>query len=529
MNTFMKRFSVYLVAALISIGATYGTYKYLERSKPYSVADTYNYGNNFNQEGVQLASYTEDGYIDFTKAAENTVHAVVHIKSVTKVEARQGGSQRMPSSPFEFFFGPGFGGGREYNYEPQPKIGSGSGVIISADGYILTNNHVIDGATELEVTLNDNQKFLAKVIGTDPQTDIALIKIEGKDFPYVPFGDSDKLKVGEWVLAVGNPFNLTSTVTKGIVSAKARGGIGGGSESIQSFIQTDAAINPGNSGGALVNTKGELVGINTAIYSQTGNFAGYGFAVPISIAGKVAADLKEFGAVQRAMLGVSIVNINDARNADPKRAYDPEHKKYLEEQQELVKGIKLNNGVLVAGFADNSPAKEAGVKEKDVIISVNGVKTPTVSVLQEQISRFRPGDKVKIEIDRDGKKMSLDVVLKNNEGTTAPVAKKEDGMSLAGAAFQELSKEKKESLGISHGVEVVGADSDGAFYKNGIRKGFIILKIDNTEVSTATEVEQIIQKRAANASNDDDTAILITGISSTGKRQHIIVPLVSSK
>lgn len=520
MNTFMKRISVYLVAALISVGATYGTYKYLERAKPYSVADTYNYGNEFEQEGVQLASYTEDGYVDFTKAAEHTVHAVVHIKSVSKAEVRQG-PQRV--NPFEFFFGPGFGGGREYNYEPQPRIGSGSGVIISADGYILTNNHVIDKATELEVTLNDNRKFFAKIIGTDPQTDIALIKIEGKDFPYVPFGDSDKLKVGEWVLAVGNPFNLTSTVTKGIVSAKARGGIGGGSGDIQSFIQTDAAINPGNSGGALVNTKGELVGINTAIYSQTGNFAGYGFAVPISIAGKVAADLKEFGAVQRAMLGVTIVNINDARNADPKRAYDAEHKKLLEEQQELVKGIKLNNGVLVAGFADNSPAKEAGVKEKDVIIAVNGVKTPSVSVLQEQISRFRPGDKVKMEVDRDGKKISFDIILKNNEGTTS-ITKKQDGVSLMGAAFKELDKEKMEALGISYGVEVTGADSDGLFYKHGIRKGFVIQKINNFKVNTVAEVEQIIT-RAVNSSNEEDKALFITGITSTGKRVFLTIEL----
>lgn len=522
MNTFMKRISVYLVAALISVGATYGTYKYLEGAKPYSVADTYNYGNEFNQDKkVHLASYTEDGYPDFSEAAERTVHAVVHIKSVTKAEKN---SQQMPSdSFFDFFFGPGYRG-RGYDYEPQPKIGSGSGVIISPDGYIITNNHVIDGATELEVTLNNNDKYSAKIIGTDPQTDIALIKIDGKDFSHVPFGDSDKLKVGEWVIAVGNPFNLTSTVTKGIVSAKARGNIGGGSNSIQSFIQTDAAINPGNSGGALVNTKGELVGINTAIYSQTGNFAGYGFAVPISIAGKVAADLKEFGTVQRAMLGISIMDINRAKEIDPAMSRNRQEREELEQTKALVKDIKLNNGVLVAGFSDdNSPAKQSGIKEGDIIVAINGISTPTTSILQEQISRFRPGDKVKVEIDRYGKKESFDIILKNNEGTTT-IVKKEDGLAIIGAAFKELSEEQMKSLNISYGVEVAGADSDGLFYKSGIRKGFIIQKINDTRVSSVAEVERLITM-ATNSKNPEDRALFIAGIDQVGKRAYKVIEL----
>ena len=241
-------------------------------------------------------------------------------------------------------------------------MGAGSGVIISTDGYIITNNHVIDGADELEVTLNDNRKFPAKIIGADPTTDIALIKIEATDLPTIPFGDSEKLKVGEWVLAVGNPFNLTSTVTAGIVSAKSRGNIGAGGKDrskIESFIQTDAAVNPGNSGGALVNTKGELVGINTAIYSETGNFAGYSFAVPISIAGKVANDLKQFGTVQRAVLGVLI--------QDPQYVPDAEKEK-----------VKVFEGAYVGGFAERSSAKEAGIEKGDVIVAVNGVKDQIV-------------------------------------------------------------------------------------------------------------------------------------------------------
>lgn len=509
MNTFMKRISVYLVAAIISVGATYGTYKYLEQARPYSVADTYNYGSEFDQKNVQLTSFTNDGYPDFTQAAENTVHAVVHIKSTSKpAEMQDPRERRQPMNPFEFFFGPGQGGSNPY--EQQPRIGSGSGVIISADGYIITNNHVIEGATEIEVTLNDNSKHNAKVIGTDPDTDIALIKIEGKEFPYVPFGDSDKLKVGEWVLAVGNPFNLTSTVTKGIVSAKARGNIGGrsGANAIQSFIQTDAAINPGNSGGALVNTSGQLVGINTAIYSQTGSFAGYGFAVPISIAGKVVADFKEFGAVQRAMLGIQILDLNIAKDHPDK------------ELKAKAEKIKLNEGVYVGGFADRSPAKQAGVEEGDVIVAINNVKTPGTSVLQEQVSRFRPGDKIKIDIDRNGSKKSFDVVLKNSDGNTS-IIKKEDGLATVGAAFIELSADKMKSLGINYGVEVGEVDRNGAFAKKGITKGFVIQEINNQAVATVSDVEKVITY----ASTSKDKVLFIKGITATGKRKYELVEL----
>ena len=514
MNTFVKRISVYLVAALVSVGATYGTYKYMESSKPYSNADTYNYGSRFNQESVTLAKYADESYPDFTQAAEDAVHAVVHIKSITRSENKMQQQQMAPESFFDFFFGPGQRGGRSYDYSPQPQIGSGSGVIISNDGYIITNNHVIDKATELEVTLNDNQKFSAKVIGTDPNTDIALIKIEGKDFPYIPFGDSDKLKVGEWVIAIGNPFNLTSTVTKGIVSAKARGNIGGGQNSIQSFIQTDAAINPGNSGGALINTHGQLIGINTAIYSQTGNFAGYGFAVPISIAGKVVADLKEFGTVQRAMLGISIMDIHNAKDIDPEQSRNKDEKAELEKIYSKAKDIKLTEGVFVGGFAEKSPAQQAGILEGDVIISINDVKTARSSILQEQVNRFRPGDKIKVVVDRYGTKHTFDVTLKNSNGTTE-VIKKVDGVASAGVVFKELSNEQKKKFGISYGVEVVDADRNGAFASKGITKGFIILEMNNTPVNSPDEAEQLIARAGASK----DKVVFIKGITPSGKPQ----------
>ncbi|MDU1889415.1 MAG: Do family serine endopeptidase [Dysgonomonas sp.] len=504
MKKFWKNISTYAIVALVSIGATYGMYTYMEGRKGYSSADIYNYGSDFKQEGVHLASLTAEGYPDFTKAAENSIHAVVHIKSTVKAQASQGQGQRRMIDPFEYFFGFGDRGGSDYG-NPQPSVGFGSGVIISKDGYIITNNHVIDKADEIEVTLNDNRKYNAKMLGTDPQTDIALLKIEGDEFPYIPFGNSDNLKVGEWVLAVGNPFNLTSTVTAGIVSAKGRGNIGSsGPGNIQSYIQTDAAINRGNSGGALVNTNGELVGINTAIYSQTGDFAGYGFAVPVSIAGKVVADIKEFGTVQRAVLGVMIQDISVAKEAEP----------------EKTKELKINEGVYVGGFAEMSPAKQAGVEEGDVITSINGTKVRNVSELQEQVNKFRPGDKVKVAIKRGNSDKTFDITLKNSSGSTS-VVKKSDAIGSAGAAFKELTAEKKKQLGISYGVEVTGVDNSGNFHKEGIQKGFIIQKINNQPVSTVSEVEKIISATA----NGQDKVLFISGITANGSKKYYAVDL----
>ena len=324
---------------------------------------------------------------DFTRAAASTVNAVVSIKSTTMQQQRSSGS--MEEELFRYFFGQG-----RRDYTPQPRVGMGSGVIISEDGYIVTNNHVIDQANKIEVTLNDKRSFEATLIGCDPVTDLALLKIDAEKLPIVRFGDSDKLQVGEWVLAVGNPFQLNSTVTAGIVSAKSRnlGMIAPSSRmGIESFIQTDAAVNPGNSGGALVNTAGELVGINTAIYSETGNYAGYSFAIPTSIVSKVITDLKQYGTVQRAMLGVSIMEMND--------------------QLAKEKKIELRKGVYVAEVSERSAALEAGLESGDVIVAINGVATPTVAILQEQIARYRPGDKVKIEYFRGKDKKEPDAIF----------------------------------------------------------------------------------------------------------------------
>lgn len=390
---------------------------------------------------------------------------------------------------------------------PQPSVGFGSGVLIAKDGYIITNNHVIDKADEIEVTLNDNSKYTAKLIGTDPVTDIALIKIEGTEFHYIPFGDSDKLKVGEWVLAIGNPFNLTSTVTAGIVSAKGRGNISGGSngqQSIQSFIQTDAAINRGNSGGALVNTNGQLIGINTAIYSQTGDFAGYGFAVPISIAGKVAADIKEYGAVQRAMLGVQIQDVSVLKD----------------DGSEKTKNTTVNEGVYVLGFGDRSSAKEAGVEEGDIIVAVNDVKVRASAELQDQINRYRPGDKVKLSIKRGKEDKVINVTLKNETGNTS-VVKKTDGIAIAGAAFKELSNEKKKAYGISYGVEVAGVDNNGKFKQGGVNKGLVILEINNQPVSSPDAVEKIIDS----VSKSKDKVLFIKGFYPNGRTTFYAIDL----
>ena len=377
-------------------------------------------------------------------------------------------------------------------------------MIISTDGYIITNNHVIDGADELEVTLNDNRKFEAKVIGADPTTEIALIKIEADDLPTIPFGDSEKLKVGEWVLAVGNPFNLTSTVTAGIVSAKSRGNIGAGGDrsKIESFIQTDAAVNPGNSGGALVNTKGELVGINTAIYSETGSYAGYSFAVPISIAGKVVNDLKEYGTVQRAVLGVLI--------QDPQYVADEDKAK-----------VKALEGAYVGGFAERSTAKEAGVEKGDVITAVNGVKVKSASALQEQISKYRPGDKVELTVDRNGSTKKYTVELRNAQGSTK-VVKSGDGTEIIGGAFKALTDEQKRKLGVSYGIEVTGV-TNGKLQSAGIKKGFIIMIVNNQKISAPEDFEKIVDNILQGRT--EDQGLFIKGFYPNGRTKYYAIDL----
>jgi Do/DeqQ family serine protease len=453
---------------------------------------------------VRLVNYNSVAAenIDFTIAAESAVHAVVHIKATTKGRTQGGGRQYI--DPFEYFFG---FGNRGYQRQPQPRVGFGSGVIISTDGYVLTNNHVVEEADEIEVTLNDGRKFVAKLVGTDSSTDIALVKIEGKDFPTIPFGDSDKLKVGEWVLAVGNPFNLTSTVTAGIVSAKGRGVFTGDDDrdKVASYIQTDAAVNRGNSGGALVNTKGELIGINTLIYSETGNFAGYSFAIPISIAGKVATDLKQYGTVQRAMLGVSIMDV----------------KNLSDEQKEKVKVLE---GVYVADFTQRSSAKGAGIEVGDVITAVNDTKVKSVNELQERISRFRPGDKVKVTVNRNGTLKTMSVELRNVQGNTELVKEKGDAAELLGAAFKELTAKQKQDLGISYGIEVA-AVFNGKLKEAGVTKGFIVMIANEQKISAPDELEKIVEKILR--SGGEDKLLVLKGINPNGRTRYYAIDLAN--
>ena len=509
MNANLKQvLTVILVAILSATVALFG-YDYMQKkkvstkhSKQTSSEYSEKFGQDFNQENVRLTNLTTpDGYPDFTEAAQKTIHGVVHVKT-TKAPSQR---RQQYVDPFEFFFG---FGNREMG-PPKPQVGFGSGVIISKDGYIITNNHVVEGASEVSVTLNDDREFTATVVGGDTQSDIALLKIEasnGTDFDYVSFGDSDNLQVGEWVLAVGNPFNLTSTVTAGIVSAKNRSNIVGEGRSLQSFIQIDAAVNPGNSGGALVNTRGELVGINTAIYSQTGNFAGYAFAIPISIAGKIASDIKEYGSVQRAILGILSPNIEFLKENDPDK---------YKELQKIV-------GVQIDDFSDRSPAKAAGIQKGDIIKSINNAPIKNFNELQSQIGRYRPGDKVKVVIERDGKENSYTVELKNDQGSTE-ITKALDGMQLLGATFAEIPNSKKQELGINSGLEVKSVENDGKFRKEGINKGFIILRINNIPINSKADIQKIVQMTTS--SNAEDKAILIAGFYPNGKTQYIAIDL----
>lgn len=453
------------------------------------------YSNSFNQDkNVVLTNLTTaEGYPDFTEAAERSLDGVVHVK--TKTISRQ-----QYINPFDYFFG----FGDRTPSQPREQVGFGSGVIISKDGYIITNNHVVENANEVLVSLNDNREFTAQVVGTDPQSDLALLKIEGDDFPYLTFGNSDALKVGEWVLAVGNPFNLTSTVTAGIVSAKNRGNVMGGG--LQSFIQVDAAVNPGNSGGALVNTRGELVGINTAIYSQTGNFAGYAFAIPISIAGKVAADIKEYGTVQRAYLGIQVQNIEAVRRDDPAKARE----------------LSQIKGVLVDEFSDRSAAKAAGMEKGDVITAINNTTINNFSELQVQLNKYRPGDKVNVTVDRNGKTHNFNVELKNDEGNTE-ISKVTNPMNKLGAKFAPISDERKSQLGISSGIEVESVESNGLFRKEGINKGFIIMRVNNTPVNSENDLNSIV----ASIQNRQDKVLLVAGFYPNGRTQYIAIDLSS--
>lgn len=447
--------------------------------------------------------------IDLTYAAEKALPAVVHIKYVQNSKVQTVDVQEDPFSdffgPFGFFGNPDQGNGRQKRRVQTPKKeATGSGVIISSDGYIVTNNHVVNGADELTVTLNDNREYSARIIGTDPNTDLALIKVNGKNLPTLPVGDSDNLKVGEWVLAVGNPYNLSSTVTAGIVSAKARsmGGEGSNGPQISSFIQTDAAINPGNSGGALVNAKGELVGINAMLYSQTGSYSGYGFAIPTTIMVKVVDDLKKYGTVQRAVLGI--------RGGDVLN--------YINAQKDEKKDVDLgtNEGVYVAEVTEGSSAAAAGIVKGDVIIEADGKKITKMSELQELLSKKRPGEKVTLTYLHNKSKHSKTVTLKNAQGNTKVI--KTADLDVLGASFRPVTEQQKKEFDLTFGLEVTKVEK-GAIKSGGIEQGFIMLYANDTPLKSLSDLQELVKS----ASTSQDPVLIIKGIWPSGKRDYKVV------
>ncbi len=482
----MKKFASYLFAALLG-------------GFVFALSYHYFFDNAGDQEQVMMNEempVSQTSYVpahpavigpDFVDAADETVHAVVHIKA----ELRQ--RNKVYNDFFEYL--DEFFGHPQRRYNSAPVIATGSGVIISPDGYIVTNNHVVQQADKLEITLNDKRSYDAVVIGTDPSTDLALIKVEAEDLPYLKYGDSDNLKVGEWVLAVGNPFNLTSTVTAGIVSAKARNiNILGDVGAIESFIQTDAVVNRGNSGGALVNTKGELIGINAAIASNTGSYTGYSFAIPSNIVKKVISDFLDYGEIQRAYLGVTFREINS---------------EFADE-----KGLNNVNGVYVVDVSENGAAQEAGIISGDVIVQIDDTKINSKSSLLESIGTKRPGDKVDVFVKRGNAMKQFEVTLRNRSGNTDIV--KKDNIELLGAAFEPVTSDEMSNLNIQNGLKITDLN-DGKLKSAGIREGFIITHIDRQPVQSVNDLKYMFEGK--------DGGILIEGLYPNGQRAYYGVGL----
>ena len=444
--------------------------------------------------------------VDLTYAAEKALPSVVYIKNTqnSKVQTVEYSDpfEDFFSDPFGGFFGRGQGnGGRRQRQVQTPKrTAAGSGVIISSDGYIVTNNHVVDGADELMVTLNDNKEYSARIIGADATTDLALVKIDAKQLPAISIANSDNVKVGEWVLAVGNPLGLNNTVTAGIVSAKART-MGQG---VSSMIQTDAAINQGNSGGALVNTRGELIGINAMLASPNGSNIGYGFAIPTSIMNKVVADLKQYGNVQRAMIGIQGSDVNA----------------YVDSEKEKGKEVDLGTmeGIYIAKVVEDGAAAEAGMKEGDVITHIDGQKIKSFGELQNVIAQKRPGDKITINYLRDKKKQSATLTLKNEQGNTKVV--KNADIDVLGGQFRAITDQQKEQLNIGYGLEVLKV-SGGKLKDAGVPKGFVIQRINDKSVKSIEDLQDIVKE----ASTSKEPVLYIQGIYPTGKKGYFAVPL----
>ncbi len=473
---YKKILGTFLVACLGGAVAL-GVFTLVVKDTPKSIQE--------KQDAVAFARVSNSNDIpsfDFTAPSKVATPAVVHIKTTIETAYNGGGLDL-----FEFF-------GEGQLPEMQPGGGSGSGVVITNDGYIATNNHVIDGATTIEVVLQDKRSFTAELVGRDPSTDLALLKIDAKELPFLRFGNSDNVQVGQWVLAVGNPFNLTSTVTAGIVSAKGRNinllRDRNNQYAIENFIQTDAAVNPGNSGGALVNMNGELVGINTAIASRTGSFSGYSFAVPVNIVKKVMDDILKYGEVQRGFLGIEITDVTATLAED--------------------KGIKEIKGVYVNKVNEGSAAEKAGIKSGDVVVKVGDVNVNSSSELQEQVSRFHPGDKVSVTINRNGKEMVLTPILKNREGTTEILKKseKEDkAMAIKGIELEKITSADKDKYKIKNGVKIAKVNS-GAFKNARVPQGFIITHIDKKPIYTLTEAQLILKNKSG--------GVLIEGMNPDG-------------
>ena len=433
-------------------------------------------------EGAQFRTVNlmQDNWPDFTYAAESAVDAVVYVKVVSTQT-----QQQAPSSIFDFFFG--FPEGGMGMPQQRERVGSGSGVIIREDGYIVTNNHVIDGATRIEVTLNNNQTYPATLVGTDPATDVALLKVEATGLPVIPFGDSDKLRLGEWVIAIGSPYDLRSTITAGIVSAKGRSMPSNGEFKIESFIQTDAAVNPGNSGGALVDKAGNLVGINTAIISQTGSYSGYSFAVPSNIVKKIAYDLMDFGSVKRAVLGIAMKPIDD----------------------KIAEDLKLSsrNGVYIDEVSKSGAADKAGIKAGDILIAIDSTKITNSASVQEAVSRFSPGDKAVVTVLRDGKELKLDVTFKGTSQDTGTVS--DDGsIAFYGSSIKAADESALERFGLKSGVQIVEL-GPGKLMEAGAVEGFIILYVNDHPVKTPQEVIDIVKK--------SKRTVFIEGVTPSGR------------
>jgi serine protease Do len=442
------------------LGAAIALFAYtqiLEKSSAVAVRDTS--GIEMQNAQAYLTSMQQrQGQIDFTYAAEQTVHAVVHVHTKSLMG---GGDADNPI--LEYFYG-------RQQSRPREVQGFGSGVIISADGFIVTNNHVIEDAKSVDVTLNDRRTYTAEVVGRDPSSDLALLKIKAENLPFIKYGDSNKLKIGEWVLAVGNPFNLTSSVTAGIVSAKGRSlGLNEGDYRIESFIQTDAALNMGNSGGALVDTNGSLVGITSAILSPSGAYAGNSFAIPVSIVKKVIDDLKEYGQVQRALIGVNIKDVE-----------------YEDAEKFNLKDVK---GILITNVMENGSAESAGLKENDVIVKLDGQDVNSVGELQEEVGKHRPGDKAAITYLRNGKENTVTIVLKNASGNTELVTKDVVQNVVYGAELEPLTSSDKKKYDVDYGVKITDP-GEGKFGDIGMQKGFIILTINGKRVENPDDVRR---------------------------------------